>query len=201
MKENILSLAVILLLFFLIFEKCNNKDEKKNEPKVETKQEVTYRIKDSVIVRQLTINESVAPSKKTIDTFYLPSKNYDSLLVQYNNLVNDFHTKNIYKDTIKIDTIGYVSITDSVFKNQLLKRAFEYNIKYPTIRETITITNPQQRNMWIGLGVEGSKINLVNQLSINLLYKDRKNRMFGGKVGLDIAGQTYYGAQTYWNLW
>lgn len=199
MKDTILAIAVLLCFALIFIERCNPKyvDDK---PTVTIKKDTVYVIKDSTIIQQSTLIKSIPASKSGRDTVYLPASNYEALIKQYEAVLERFLAQNIYRDSFKLDSFGYATITDTVSENKLQKRAFNYNIKLPIITETITINNPPKRQIYVGIGLEGSKANIINQISGNVLYKDRQDRIFGGKVGMDISGQPIYGVQTFWKI-
>ena len=113
-------------------------------------------------------------------------------------------TIKIYKDTIKIDTFGYVELTDSVQNNELINTFFKYRFRLPIITNTTTITKTivqKKKNEWfIGGGLEGNKDVLVNQINTSLLLKTKKDKLYQIKIGFDKNSNTWFGLGTYIKL-
>jgi hypothetical protein len=134
--------------------------------------------------------------------YYLPSDNYDSLYVQYTTLKEQFLSKNIYADSVQIDTFGYVKVVDTLQKNQMVGRSFIKDLKIP--EKTITITNtiyPEpKRQLYIGGGVLGNTDNIVGQIQAGLLLKNKKDQIFGLSTGINANGSVQYGVSSYWKI-
>jgi hypothetical protein len=134
--------------------------------------------------------------------YYLPSDNYDSLYVQYTTLKEQFLSKNIYADSVQIDTFGYIKVVDTLQKNQMVGRSFIKDLKIP--EKTITITNtiyPEpKRQLYVGGGVLGNKDNIVGQIQAGLLLKNKKDQIFGLSTGINANGSVQYGVSSYWKI-
>jgi hypothetical protein len=134
--------------------------------------------------------------------YYLPSSNYDSLYVQYTTLKEQFLSKNIYADSVQIDTFGYIKVVDTLQKNQMVGRSFIKDLKIP--EKTITITNtiyPEpKRQLYIGGGVLGNTDNIVGQIQAGLLLKNKKDQIFGLSTGINANGSVQYGLSSYWKI-
>jgi hypothetical protein len=134
--------------------------------------------------------------------YYLPSDNYDSLYVQYTTLKEQFLSKNIYADSVQIDTFGYIKVVDTLQKNQMVGRSFIKDLKIP--EKTITITNtiyPEpKRQLYIGGGILGNTDNIVGQIQAGLLLKNKKDQIFGLSTGINANGSVQYGVSSYWKI-
>lgn len=136
----------------------------------------------------------------TKEVQYLPDTNYQKLVVQYQNLLQLYLTKNIQKDSLKIDSIGYVSVTDTVTKNLIANRKFSYNLKYPVITNTITLPPKPRNQLYIGGGIQGNQTSLVNQFNAGLLWKNKKDQIFGVYSGINTDVKLQFGVQSYWKI-
>jgi hypothetical protein len=134
--------------------------------------------------------------------YYLPSDNYDSLYVQYTTLKEQFLSKNIYADSVQIDTFGYIKVVDTLQKNQMVGRSFIKDLKIP--EKTITITNtiyPEpKRQLYVGGGVLGNTDDIVGQIQAGLLLKNKKDQIFGLSTGINANGSVQYGVSSYWKI-
>lgn len=57
---------------------------------------------------------------------------------QFNKLVQRHTERNVYSDTLKVDSIGWVNVRDTVSENKLSSRSFNYKIKERVITNTVT---------------------------------------------------------------
>ena len=85
-------------------------------------------------------------------------------------------------------------------KNLVVGRSFKYNLTYPVIKETI-ITPPARKNqLYVGGEVEGSLTSLVSGINAGLLFKNKKDQIFGLKAGLTPQGQPNVGVSSFWKI-
>jgi hypothetical protein len=135
------------------------------------------------------------------NTEYLPdTSSIAKLVAQYEELVRKFLATNVQKDSVKIDSIGHVYITDSVSSNLVKNRLVTWNLKYPQITTTITIPEPKRTQWYVGGTIQGEQGSLISQINANLLIKNKKDQMFGGYVGLNKSGAMQIGISTYWKI-
>jgi hypothetical protein len=139
-------------------------------------------------------------SHDTIINHYIPDTNYNKLVRQYQEIVKELLAKNIHSDSIRIDTNGYVKITDTVQKNLIIGRVTEVKVKYPIIKETITIHQQPKNQLYIGGGIGASQNAAVNQVRIGALFKTKKDQLFGANIGISTQGTVVYGIDSYWKL-
>jgi len=191
---------LIILIGFAGVRSCDSGIFSK--PQIDTVRVVDtiWQKKDSVIVKKIKVKEVIHDTVEL--TNYQPHADYDSLKAQYLALAGLFTNKNIYQDSLQIPEIkGLIIIKDTLQKNLVLGRGFDISYSLPTVKETLTITktNPPKRMLFVGAGTTLT----VSQPQINLglMYKDRKNRMYGGFAVVDpVAKQVTYGVQAYWKL-
>jgi len=196
--NNFLAIIVLLLVVVLFADRCN-------KPSIVEKPIVTrdtvWVHHDSIIISKpkllKTIYTPLEVIKKQIE--YVPDTNYQKLLKQYQALLLLYLEKNIQKDTLTLDKLGSIYITDTISKNISTHRVYDYSFKYPFVKENIT-TTVHRNQLYIGGGVQGNPISLVNQFNAGVLLKNKKDQIFGASIGLNINGQLQYGVQSYWKL-
>ena len=195
--NKILSIIIVVLIGFLVFKGngCGG-----NVPKADTVviHDTSWKVHDSLIVKKIKLTKTI---HDTLPPEYVADTNYPKLKSQYDELVRAFLAKNIYTDTLKLDTLGYIAVADTVQKNELLSRSYSYKYKIPTVTVTKTITKwtPAKGALYVGGGVSGEKTNGINSVRGGLLYKTKKNTMFGVHVGA-ANNQLVYGVDAYWKL-
>jgi hypothetical protein len=66
---------------------------------------------DLLIIKKLKVKEII---HDTLPPEYIADTNYPKLKAQYDALVVAHLAKKIYADTVKLDTLGYVAVADTV---------------------------------------------------------------------------------------
>jgi hypothetical protein len=196
--NKLLSAIILVLVAVLLFQNngCTYIDNQK--PEIITVHDTTWQVHDSLIIKKLKIKEVI---HDTLPPEYVADTNYPKLKAQYDALVVSYLAKNIYADTVKLDTLGYVAVADTVYKNEIYNRSYKYNYKIPTITVTTTITKyaPAKGALFVGGGITGNS-NQVNSLNGGFLYKSKKDKVFGVNIGIDGNSQIIYGVQSYWKI-
>ena len=194
--NNILSIAILILAVIIVLQRSNSSPDIVEKPIVI--RDTVWQKKDSVIYTSPKVVQTIPI--KIISEKYLPDPNYDNLILQYQELVKLHLAKNIQKDSVKIDSIGFVKVTDTVQNNIVQNRKWEYNIKYPIIKETIIQPPKKVNQLYIGGGLQGNQYNIINSINGGLLYKNKKDQIYGLSVGINTNGQIVYGISSYWKI-
>lgn len=197
-EKNFLSLVTLLLVLVVLLQRCDA-PKPSDEPKIV--RDTVWVVKDSLITSKPQLTKTIQiESHDTIINHYIPDTNYAALLVQYQDVVKKYLATNLYSDSVRIDTIGYVKVTDTVSQNQILKRGYRINVKYPIITNTVTLPAPKKNQLYVGGEVEGSLTNLVSGINAGLLFKNKKDQIFGLKAGLTSQGQPNVGVSSFWKI-
>ena len=193
--NNILSVAILILAIIIVFQRKSVPDIVENPVIV---RDTVWQKKDSVVYTSPKIVQTIPV--KIVSEKYLPDPNYDKLVLQYQELVKLHLAKNIQKDSVKIDSIGFVKITDTVQNNIVQNRKWEYNIKYPIIKETVIQPPKKVNQLYIGGGLQGNQYNIINSINGGILYKNKKDQLYGLSIGVNTNGQVVYGVSSYWKI-
>ena len=194
--NNILSIAILILAVIIVLQRSNSSPDIIEKPIVI--RDTVWQKKDSVIYTSPKVVQTIPV--KIISEKYLPDPNYDKLVLQYQELVKLHLAKNIQKDSVKIDSIGFVKVTDTVQNNIVQNRKWEYNIKYPIIKETVIQPPKRVNQLYIGGGLQGNQYNIINSINGGILYKNKKDQIYGLSVGINTNGQVVYGVSSYWKI-
>ena len=199
LQKNFMSLVTLALVLVVLLQRC---EAPKPSEGVTIIRDTTWIVKDCTINSkpQLIKTIPVDVHHDTVINHYIPDTNYSRLLAQYQEVVNKFLSTNLYSDSVRIDTIGYVKVTDTISQNQLLKRGYRINVKYPIITETIIKPAPKVNQLYVGGGIEGNKTNLVNQINAGLLFKNKKDQIFGVHGAIGASGQPQVGVSSFWKI-
>lgn len=192
---------ILILMAIILFQKDGCTYIRDKQPEVVTVHDTTWQVHDSLIIKKLKIKETIYETIQTPPE-YIADTSYSRLKEQYDSLVINYLAKNIYADTLKLDTLGYIAIADTLQKNELQNRSYKYNYKIPTIHTTTTITKyaPLKNQLYIGGGMDGDKVVGITSLSAGLLFKTKKDKIYSVTIGSNPQGQISYGFRTFWKL-
>ena len=151
MNKLLVAIVVILVLYTAVSSKGCHGGARKSDTTIV--HDTTWSVHDSLIYSK------PKPAKIIHDTIppqYLADTNYARLKIQYDSLLREFFALKTYYDTVRLDTLGYVSVIDSVQKNGILGRSFHTNYKIPTITNTVTIQHYEKpkAKVFIGGGID-----------------------------------------------
>ena len=194
--NNILSIAILILAVIIVLQRSNSSPDIIEKPIIV--RDTVWQKKDSLIYTSPKVVQTIPV--KIISEKYLPDPNYDKLVLQYQELVKLHLSKNVQKDSMKIDSIGFVKVTDTVQNNIVQNRKWEYNIKYPIIKETVIQPSKKVNQLYIGGGLQGNQYNIINSVNGGILYKNKKDQLYGLSVGINTNGQVIYGLSSYWKI-
>ena len=194
--NNILSIAILILAVIIVLQRSDSSPDIIEKPIVV--RDTVWQKKDSVIYTSPKVIQTIPV--KIISEKYLPDPNYDKLVLQYQELVKLHLAKNIQKDSVQIDSIGFVKVIDTVQNNIVQNRKWEYNIKYPIIKETIIQPSKKVNQLYIGGGLQGNQYNIINSINGGILYKNKKDQIYELSVGINTNGQVIYGVSSYWKI-
>lgn len=114
-------------------------------------------------------------------------------------ILQDYYTQYVYQDTLDLDTLGSVTVIDTVSQNKIQSRQFTSNILIPT--KTITNTTYiNDKGFYYGAGLGVNKL-MLHSVSGEVLYKTKRNTIYGVGLGLGrdnnllspvISGKVYW---------
>ena len=188
--KNLIILVLIIVIIFLRQCSGDGGEITPSEPTIVTKVETKY---DTI-----TIDKKVyVPKWKTKIVTQV-----DSILVNTPidtlEVLKDYYAKNVFVDKIELDSLGFVTITDTIWKNTLFNRLVESEIIIPTTTVTQTeYINP--REFYIGFGLNGTS-KQFNYVGGSILYRTRKKQAFGLGIGLNDQFQPIISTQFLWKL-
>jgi hypothetical protein len=194
MNKVYLSIIGILFVVILLQIQCGPTDViTKETVKIDTVYKNVNRIETKTLTVYKTVTKRLAG-----DTVFVPDTNYNKLKEQYILLSKSYASRNLYIDTVKIDSIGILVVNDTIQYNAIRKRTYKHDYKIPTITKTIIKKADPTRQLYLGmqLSVEPKPLNYANA-QFGLLYKDKKDRMFGVHAGLSQSQIPYVGLSTY----
>jgi len=164
MKDVVIVLLIAVLIFFIF----SDSKYTKTEPII---------IADTVY-QEKTFTKFIKGKSipfVVLDTIYLIDTIKDTITI-----VKDYNQVKVYSDTMRIDSIGYAYIQDTISQNKIQGRGFSANFNLPTI--TITKLIEQKSKNQLYLGFIGDLKHSNGQIGI------------GGSIALKTAKNTLYTA-------
>ena len=194
--KNIQSLLiVVLVIIILIMRSCSSGSTPVvKEPTTITKVVVRYdTIKDVVVKYVPKWKEKIVT---IIDT--VPSE-IDTLAI-----LKDYYAKYVYTDTLKLDTIGYAVINDTITRNTIFSRDITTQLVIPTITQT-NIKYIYKREFFGGVSLGGLLKSVPNEspiqyISGELMYINRKRNVYGLGLGIDNNFNPIISGRMYWKF-
>lgn len=186
--KNIQSFIIVLLIagLFLVYnctpglscDDCAEKTITVTETKWDTitivKPVYIPKWKDRIVVKLETITEPI-----------------DTLAV-----LQDYYAKYFYSDIVELDSLGFITINDTISRNKIMSRSVITSLNIPTTTVTHTKYINTTEVYW-GVGIMGNKKTL-DYIGAEFLLKTKKKQIFGLGVGLNenlnvvVSGRVYF---------
>ncbi len=201
MKKSTLAIIIIIGTLLIYFYN-DSKHEGVKGPDTLVVHDTTWEVHEKTIVKEVPFLKEVPVPHEVLVTRYQADTSYPGLKRQYDELAKKYASRRVYVDSVKVGTHGYIQITDTVSENKLGKRTAKDNFKIPIVKETMTITKyaPPTRNIFVGGGVNAAGANKVTGAEAGLLYKDKKDNIFGGKINVSTEGTVGFGFSYYYKI-
>jgi hypothetical protein len=190
--KNIQYLLIAVLVVALLLQRSCYSNPKVVEPKVITNVEIKW---DTV-----TINKEVyIPKWKTkVITEYQSDTVLINTPIDTLEILKDFYSKNVYVDEIILDSLGKITITDTITQNSILSRRVTSNILIPTTTITSDVYINSREFYW-GLGLQG-RSDQLNYLGGELLFKDKNKHIYGLGLGVNQDFIPVISGRLYWKI-
>lgn len=124
-------------------------------------------------------------------------------------LIKNYYLKVLYKDVLVLpDSLGTVSVTDTISQNRILSRTFDAKVRERTIREELIVKEPAKNQLYYGLNGGFNKEDFVSAIGVGVIFKTKKDKIYNLNVGVNnetidgINGtfSPYVGFGTYWKI-
>lgn len=186
-------IIVILFIVILLMRQCSgSKNIEPIEEKVVTKVEI---VRDTIeLEKTVYVPKWRTKIETKYDTTYVDvPADVDTL-----DILKDYYSKYEYIDTLFLDSLGYVVLTDTITQNTILKRSQRLNIVIPTkiIDNTLYINN---REFYTGFGVRTNGQN-ISWMGLEGVMRSKKGNTFILGVGTDNENNFSLGGSVHWRI-
>jgi hypothetical protein len=124
-------------------------------------------------------------------------------------LLKNYYSKVLYKDVLVLpDSLGTVSVTDTISQNRILGRTFDAKVRERTIREELIVKEPAKNQVYYGLNAGFNKEDYVSAIGAGIILKTKKDKIYNLNIGVNnttIDGTNgtlspFIGFGTYWKI-
>jgi hypothetical protein len=205
---NLKNIAIALLVAIVVFQQCGG-DKKVTGEIVKVDGKKYELIKHEIDTVEVVKTKVV--TKKGEDIYHETIKEVTTpAVVDTQALLHDYFVKNIYKDTLHLpDSLGIVSLIDTIYQNKLLGRTFNANVKQRIIKETTIVKELPKTQVFYGFNGGFNKEDVVSNIGASLLIKSKSDKIF--QIGIGVANKLgsngtngtltpYIGGGVFWKI-
>jgi hypothetical protein len=159
---------VIAILVIIVFLFIKDKSEYIGQPSVIVDTDTVY--------QQKTFTKYIKGKSipfVVLDTIYNVDLVHDTI-----KIISDYSRVYSYSDTIRIDTLGYAYIQDTISQNKIQGRSFKAEINEKTIYVTKTIIPKPKKEVYLGVIGDLRAFDNKLGLGLGLGYKTAKSGLF-----------------------
>jgi hypothetical protein len=205
LKLDIKAIAILLLIGIVLFQQCGGKNNKEGET-------ITIDGKKYEIIKHeidtVEIEKTKTVYKKGKDIYHdttiyvkLPSEPIDTTYI-----LKNFYAKNVYKDTLHlVDSLGYVTVVDTISKNTILNRMYDYKVKERKVTDKKIVKELPRNQVYYGAMMGFNSGQFLNSVGGALILKTKKDKMYQLGVGVmkfptDDAPHPFINSGIYWKV-
>ena len=183
---NLKNIAIALLVAIVLFQQCGGNKKGTGEiVKVDGKKYelIKHEIDTVEVVKTKVV------TKKGEDIYHETIKEVTiPAIVDTQALLQDYFAKNIYKDTLQLpDSLGTVSLIDTITQNKILGRTFNASVKQRIIKETTIVKELPKTQVYYGFMGGFNKVDVVSSIGAGALIKTKKDKIY--QLGIGVANK------------
>jgi len=186
------TIITILVIIIILLNKCSGE------------QVETINIEPKKIVETIIQTDTVTVTKETIVPKWRTKVVKDTIkiekLIEVDSLsiIQNYLEKYVYIDTIKIDTIGFLTLEDTIYKNEIIYRKPKIDIEIP-IKTVNLIEKVNEREFYAGLGVR-TTMNKYTWMGLEGSMRTKKGNLFLVGIGTDNNNNFSLGGSVHWKI-
>jgi hypothetical protein len=156
---------------------------------VDHRRDTTYLTRDSIVYKK---GKDIRVEVKV--PVYIPAN------VDTQSILKDYFARRFYVDTLDLGEKSFVIVKDTITENKILSRVFESSITEKIINDTLFLAELPKRQMFVGFQMGFDKKDIFNYGGLNLLYKDKKDKIFGLGLGINSNSQPTIMGSLNWKI-
>ena len=185
---NLKNIAIALLVAIVVFQQCGGNKKGTGEiVKVDGKKYelIKHEIDTFEVVKTKVV------TKKGEDIYHETIVEKEVIIpavVDTMALLKDYYSKVLYKDTLTLpDSLGTVSLIDTISQNKIFGRTFNANVKQRTIKETLIVKELPKTQVYYGFTGGFNKADVVSNIGAGLLIKSKSDKIY--QLGIGVANK------------
>lgn len=107
-------------------------------------------------------------------------------------IVKDYNQVKVYSDTMRIDSLGYAYIQDTISQNKIQGRGFSANFNLPTITITKLIEKKDKNQLYLGFIGDLKHSNGQIGIGGSIALKTAKNTLYTATATMNGYSFGYY---------
>jgi len=185
---DIKNIALLVLIAIVVFQQCGGNKKGTGEiVKVDGKK---YELIKHEIDTVEVVKTKIVTKKGTdiVHEVILHDTAIKLIDVDTVALLHDYLAKYIYKDTLHLpDSLGEVSLIDTISKNKILGRTFNAKVKQREIKETLIVKELPKTQVYYGFTGGFNKVDVVSSIGAGALIKTKKDKIY--QLGIGVANK------------
>jgi hypothetical protein len=189
---NIKNIALLILIAIVVFQQCGGNKTKTGEiVKIDGKKYelIKHEIDTIEVVKTKVV------TKKGEDIYHETIVEKEVLIpaiIDTAALLKDYYSKVLYKDVLVLpDSLGTVSVIDTISQNKILGRTFNASVKQRTIKETTIVKELPKTKLFYGFEGGFNKADVVSHVGMGILVNTKKDRIYN--LGIGVANRVVDG--------
>jgi hypothetical protein len=189
---NIKNIALLILIAIVVFQQCGGNKTKTGEiVKIDGKKYelIKHEIDTIEVVKTKVV------TKKGEDIYHETIVEKEVLIpaiIDTAALLKDYYSKVLYKDVLVLpDSLGTVSVIDTISQNKILSRTFNASVKQRTIKETTIVKELPKTKLFYGFEGGFNKADVVSHVGMGILVNTKKDRIYN--LGIGVANRVVDG--------
>jgi hypothetical protein len=115
-------------------------------------------------------------------------------------ILKEYFAMHIYKDTLQLkDSLGFVSVIDTITKNGLMGREWNVKVNKITINNTTYLKELPKTQLYLG-GTLGIQTPTYTTIGCNAILKTKNDRIYGIGIGINSQLNTYIQGSIFWKI-
>lgn len=200
-KIDLKTLLIFVLLIVILFMRMCQGPSSQKDPKIikiDGKKYTVVKHEVDTIIQK--VEKTVYKDGKTI---YVERPIYVNVPpnVDTNYILRNYYSKLVYIDTLKVnDTMGYIVVKDTIFKNKILNRVWDSHLNKFTVREILYVEQLPKVQVFLGGNIGFDNVNIINYAGPTVLVKDKKDKLYS--LGVGYSGNKAISVQggMYWKI-
>ena len=189
---NIKNIALLLLIAIVVFQQCGGNKTKTGEiVKIDGKKYelIKHEIDTIEVVKTKVV------TRKGEDIYHETIVEKEVLIpavIDTAALLKDYYSKVLYKDVLVLpDSLGTVSVIDTISQNRILGRTFNASVKQRTIKETTIVKELPKTKLFYGFEGGFNKADVVSHIGMGILLNTKTDKIFN--LGIGVANRVVDG--------